>query len=365
METKECIEKIYSERKDFILIGLTGRTGSGCSTSADILSTEDFKGLKLRQPKNGDYHNSDERKYKVLYKYAEENWNGFYVLSMSDVIFSFILENEYDDMYKIITSILTDWKKPNDLKKYIEDKANEEGIQNLKELYNKCNKQLNMLLGKFDIIPKIKVLNIYKKELFKVKQKNYSSYELLKNIKTLQKIFKSVLSKYEYTHKEIDNKQAEKCTNAYAYLYQELGNRIRKSGNVKNTNFNKNEMFSLPRRANKFIKIIREHNSNVNKNKKPTLICIDAIRDPYEAHYFRDRYSAFYLMSINTEDGERKRRLSDLTKYQIENLDKTEYPKKLKGIDKFTHQNIAECIAVSDIHIYNPISNTSEKFYLT
>ena len=42
-----------------------------------------------------------------------------------------------------------------------------------------------------------------------------------------------------------------------------------------------------------------------------------------------------------------------------------EYPSKIKGIDKFTNQNIAACIELSDIHVYNPYSFTIEKFYLT
>lgn len=40
------VDKIYKLRKNFVVIGLTGRTGSGCSTVAKLLSTqnpEEFK----------------------------------------------------------------------------------------------------------------------------------------------------------------------------------------------------------------------------------------------------------------------------------------------------------------------------------
>ncbi len=40
---ENVIESIYNEREQFILIGLTGRTGSGCSTVSKILSEEDFR----------------------------------------------------------------------------------------------------------------------------------------------------------------------------------------------------------------------------------------------------------------------------------------------------------------------------------
>lgn len=42
----EVIRQIYKLRQNFILIGLTGRTGSGCSTVAKILATENVQDLK-------------------------------------------------------------------------------------------------------------------------------------------------------------------------------------------------------------------------------------------------------------------------------------------------------------------------------
>ena len=35
-----AVERIFAERKDFIIIGLTGRTGCGCSTVAKLLCKE-------------------------------------------------------------------------------------------------------------------------------------------------------------------------------------------------------------------------------------------------------------------------------------------------------------------------------------
>ena len=38
--TSTAINKIYEERQKFIILGLTGRTGSGCSTVANILTQD-------------------------------------------------------------------------------------------------------------------------------------------------------------------------------------------------------------------------------------------------------------------------------------------------------------------------------------
>ena len=37
----EKISKLFLERSKFILIGLTGRTGSGCTTAANILESKE------------------------------------------------------------------------------------------------------------------------------------------------------------------------------------------------------------------------------------------------------------------------------------------------------------------------------------
>ena len=42
----EVVKQIYKLRQNFILIGLTGMTGSGCSTVAKVLGTENVQDLK-------------------------------------------------------------------------------------------------------------------------------------------------------------------------------------------------------------------------------------------------------------------------------------------------------------------------------
>ena len=44
----EVVKQIYKLRHNFILIGLTGRTGSGCSTVAKVLETGNVQDLKWR-----------------------------------------------------------------------------------------------------------------------------------------------------------------------------------------------------------------------------------------------------------------------------------------------------------------------------
>lgn len=63
MSIAKAIDTIYNEREQFIVIGLTGRTGSGCTTVSKILQSENFSDLKLREPKTTNFSNNNERKY--------------------------------------------------------------------------------------------------------------------------------------------------------------------------------------------------------------------------------------------------------------------------------------------------------------
>ena len=165
--------------------------------------------------------------------------------------------------------------------------------------------------------------------------------DLFNIINILTKKFKDTLKKYKieiskkiFSEKTNElEKETKETAQLYSFLFQKMGNNIRSSGiPFNNTEFTGTNMFDLAIFANYIIKAYRDitnkHNKNHPNDKKSTLICIDAIRNPYEATFFKDRYAAFYLISINTEEEERKRRLSHLNIHEIENLDDCEYPQK-------------------------------------
>ena len=82
------VQNAFEQRHSLIIIGLTGRTGSGCSTTANILKTELYSSLHLKDPKSFDFQSRDERKYEVIDKYleAENHWMPFSVISGSNII---------------------------------------------------------------------------------------------------------------------------------------------------------------------------------------------------------------------------------------------------------------------------------------
>ncbi|ENF4062049.1 deoxycytidylate deaminase, partial [Escherichia coli] len=86
-------------------------------------------------------------------------------------------------------------------------------------------------------------------------------------------------------------------------------------------------------------------------------IVIDAIRNPYEAKFFKDRYAAFHLVSINAPDEHRTRYLKKLHKFSEEQIKKINDEESGKGDGEYNHltnPNVKKCIEISDIHFFNP-----------
>lgn len=353
MSIAKAIDTIYNEREQFIIIGLTGRTGSGCTTVSKILQTENFSDLNMREPQTTNFSNNDERKYQIIHSYAQNHWHAFNRISMTDMIFSFILQYDYDFFI-------------NELKNMIEDVSATKGTGKIivKEIETELNKKYRSIKAEFNMLNEsiLKCLGENGELLREYEDDFCNEYEFLIKLPSVQTKLREIMQTLDFSYKTEEGKVAK--ANLFTYCLQEFGNRIRHHGNIeKGETFTGEHMFALTRRANDFIKSVRFFNKISNM---PTFICLDAIRNPYEATYFQDRYSSFFLVAVSTDDDERIRRLGEnYDNHQIEALDKTEYPQKLKGYKKFTNQDIGACSQLADIYLYNPRENTKEKYFIS
>lgn len=341
MKKDKAIDNIYEEREKFIIVGLTGRTGSGCTTVSKILSTEIFEELNLHEPKTTDFDTNEQRKYQIVYSYIKQHWSPFFRISMTDVIFSFIIQESFDNLIDKLSGIIG-----KELAKNISNELNAK-FPNLSAEYFYLNKEISKIFGT-DI------------HLDRSNHNNLKiAYNILIRLSSIQSKFREVMNNNIYIDKSNNT-----TVSTFTYCLQEFGNRIRNHGNINpDKEFSGIHMFALARRANDFIKAVQA----VNKaNNHPTFICLDAIRSPYEATYFQDRYSSFYLVAVSTDDNERIRRLGEkLSHEQIKALDSKEYPSKLKDESRFTNQDIGACLQLADIYLYNPYESTNEKYFIT
>lgn len=329
-EPKEnIVDKIYKLRKNFVVIGLTGRTGSGCSTVAKLLSTQNPEEFKSEYREvNSDPINNDVRKNRIIYRYILKNWSPFTVIKASDIIFFYALLQNFDDFSRLLAKCSKDANNEGKLSDRDSDRSNEimndlkkvkTNFEELSAIAKDCNSFLE------------------KKEN---KEKNDTS-------KYLELILKDIP-----TFRVELGKALEKSKKILSDELQTWGNNIRVYDSIVAPNDriqSEHAPSCLARKINQFLKLIRDENKN---KKKPTHIAIDALRNPYEVLYFRERYSAFYLMSINTTEQIRKQKLFEqgYRNDEINLLDKREGEKK-DFKSQYTGLDIDKCIELSDIHI--------------
>lgn len=341
---KDAIAQVYKSKEELVILGLTGRTGAGCTTVAKILSTKSFQDLDIKDIKQYDFNDSDERKFKIIYDYmnVKERWQPFITIDVSGLILASALELGKDAFAEFINKITNE-----DQKKAIsigEKRKVLEKLDQMQYMFEDCQK-----------------FGIDKAETDIAVEEYYEFYTntLLDYKKRFRSVFDSY-SCYEIYKDKIKGKQQSKF-HMYTYLMQQFGNNIRCSGNPFNDVFDENKYYNFARRIDKLIQIIIKYNEM--KSIPYTRICIDAIRNPYEAMFLKDKYRAFYFVSICTDDYDRFDRLRNLTAEELANLDTVEYPQKMKHPQEvFFHQSIESCIEYAGIHIYNP-NVSDEKYY--
>lgn len=303
------IEELYSLRNDFLILGLTGRTGSGYTTTAELLSKKSFEDVGFPQPSYSNYSGNDERKYRISYEYLEKNWNSFFTIRASDIIISIVLDDSIDTLFDFLKNKFS---------------GNSQKLNKVKSSIGKDFIRLKKLKDEINAIDE--------SDPSLIKQKKDLAYNFYFNSK-LKEFTDSIKTEIQ----EIRN-------NDSLTPFQLFGINIRSSGSPFRSEISSENCFRISKITNKLIKTIRD------KNGGKACIVIDSIRNSLEAAFFKERFSAFYLLAINTENEHRENRLNVDT---IRAIDLTEY-KTRKGNERFIHQDLPNCIQAADIYLYNP-----------
>jgi len=316
------IIRAYQEHQDLLIFALIGQTGSGCTTAANLLTSEFDDDLArpdisdFRPSDNGSIsHIAENKKNLISIDFAKKNWQKFSAISVSTLIFSFIASHS---------------PTKNELSKCLGKAASEIEIDSIIKSVATARKSC---AGLFSLIqtsnpPKLTKSNCTEK---------------IKNQATI--VLPDIVASLRMELKE-----------KYSNIFQIIGNNIRSSGNPCQQTPSVDSMFDLPKRIVRIIEIIRETDK---KSQTPTRIVIDAIRNPMELVYLRDRYAQLYAVAITTEDSDRRDRLRSLniTDEKINEIDAIEYSSKhnpYSSHSKLINQDIAGCLQKSDIFINNP-----------
>ena len=329
----EVVDQIFKLRKDFIVIGLTGRTGSGCTTVAKIMSTEKASDIKSEYREfNNEKINNNTRKERIVAKFISSNWRPFFSIKASDIIFYYALMEEFDTF---VDSLLSKASVPNEKTK--------KGSDNLKESL------LNILQPLKPLFEELHGRILECDEFLESKKySKVSDHDELND--TVESFCKLIFNAIPDFRTKVLKALSQTNKKMLATELQQWGNNIRLYNSItKKDKAYKKAPSCLAHKINQIIKMLRELDKRMDR---PTLIVIDALRNPFEVLYFRERYSAFYLMSVNTTEKVRMEKLfqKGYRLNEVQELDNGEKEKKNLSIG-FQEIDIDKCIELSDIHL--------------
>ncbi len=303
----EGINRAYSARTDPIVFALTGRTGSGCTTAATILSKE-FNEISLI---DNDLEDAESRKLGIAIEYARTKWIPFAPVTVSSVIFSFLLHEEPKEVIKFL----------------IDQKISQKGRDEFEGHLSKL-----MQDARFDA---------YKRTIQSIAEPNDKA------------------NAWEFFIQEIHTRaqQTKRVLGSdYPSLFQKLGDNVRYSGAPMDSTVHPDRLFSLMERVSSLVDCSISFQRLILK--QPSRVVIDAIRNPLELVHLRRYIAGLYVVAITTEDEVRRVRLmeSGLNRRDVDRLDEKEYPaaKHLQDYASFVSQNLKDCIQKSDIFVANP-----------
>ncbi len=340
VDAYSVVENIYALRSNFLIIGLTGRTGSGCSTVAEILSEKEFSKYKSNYKSfNSGQITNQVRKDRIVHNFLEKNWVPFTVIKVRDLIYYFAFQLSFDDF---VDAVIKGYQKDKDL-------GNGEGDNEENTDYSDRIKECLTQFNYDDIHKKITEL----KEFFD-KRGYRDTEEPDELIKYTDMIFMDLSD----SKKDIEEKLNKISKSILPRILQTWGDNIRTYKSVVVGERVKDAPEALARVVNQTIKLIRTINDLKRKKSSgdeqfQTCIVIDSLRNPFEILFFRERWSSFYCMSINTTREIRYSKLMTFKKLSLDdiyNIDEREKEKKNVG-NSFSQIDIDRCIQLSDIFV--------------
>lgn len=352
-----AVNELFAAKESLVIVGFTGRTGAGCSTAASILK-KDFNKLDLEYIKEANDKDADQLKFNILKEYigSEERWVPFTCIEGSCIILSYVFECHRESE-----------KKSNALINYLNELQSDKNaitfkIDNFSELIKEII-GLDYIFKEIQDNPLTKYSIDWKSCGEEEIDRYYNLY--INKLSDYKERIKKILLRYS-CYEERKNKVQDEPPikyHLYTYLLQTFGNNIRASGKPFDEEFSQNKILSFAKRIEQMINLVIQYDRQHDKSK--SRICIDAIRNANESNYLKDRFTAYYLMSISVTESTRRRRLDNLNIDEQNSLDNVEYNSKLSSGEIFYHQNISNCFEMADIHLVNEDVSNGKMFFLT
>ncbi len=295
---KMPIEQMYVHRRDFIVVALTGITGSGCSDLADIMSNDFSDWKEVRKPGEvldttkeiGKQDVVFQRKYEACYNVCSKQYQPFEILRYRNVLLLSTLEkyasvNNYDGFLNHVSDLLKN--------KF--DKSHKDVDEYYKVNNKFTNEELIVLGLDEDMFNSFK--HLY--DIHNNKERERFAYR-----KELCNIYFD--DKFEDLCEKFYNELKRRDYFAKNFFVHRLANSIRATGNPdaivnQDNEYNCDHIFDVIDLINGIIKGYHE-----NYPQKPRRFVIDSVRSSLEIMYMRERFSGFYSVALHNDGNEKK-----------------------------------------------------------
>lgn len=394
------VDRLYEGRQHFSIIGLTGMAGSGCSTLARYMSSNSF--LKLvRKPEDiavadfppafedneqaFQYDNQGvankaigdlvfKQKYSICYEFATQFYKEYRILKYTHVVWLYVVlfakmnlgECKQESLKKLIACLMIDKYKPS---------SNPGRDTDYKTLIN--YDETTRLEFVHKVLDGFTQWDELCNDLNRLQRCYVDDLDDSKNcVKELKK-FIDEGNHFENLVNYLLKSMAEEDYYSLCFLYHRLASQIRKCGDpfVPTKEVKGDEcqsLYNVVKLINILIKGIK-HSDEIEDCR----IVIDSLRNSLEARYFKERYTAFYLISVSDSEN-REQRLCESIKEKmprtknnnellnavigkIKHITETELKGKEFTKGKFTSPDIENVIADSEIHISNIVDENLGK----
>ncbi len=357
------LEKFYSLRNNFTVIGLTGRSGGGGNDICEILTSVEnpFKKDSFIIPMN--LHVNEIQKFNICKNLLIDNsnkWRSFLVIKYRDILLLFFLnelcakinfdKNKFEkEFFLHFVNGLYD-NRTVKTRRFGQD--NEDGL--IDELFK-------LLLNKFDFLSSFREL--YDCLNFGLR---FNQNEFEKCIE-LNGLF---FTEFSVFAKELFLKFDQVDLVARQLFLQDVACNLRSNGTVCYSQDNKvndtENIYTVAAALKNLIKI----------NRKATgwnRIVIDSLKNSLEINYFRERYAGFYLIASSRDEASAKnylikkierlgysKILSNQIFENIKAIDEAHYQTKDFKIGNFTSPDLENCIQKADYYIHISAKTDSE-----
>lgn len=399
---KNHVNKIYENREKFIIIGLTGKTGSGCTTVSKILKN----GYKDYNEINCDDKPIQNRKDSIVKAFASVAFKDkkFQIIKPSTLMMMLFIFEKQILIGKIVTlknlldkskyeekklnnslielrklyEIVITFNESNDFKNFNDelnkdiDYAKDENRKSLSKYISSIKEKYeNKLLKQDSDSLREEINKLFSCDLTKNIFKEISNTEDYEVINNTDNKYKKILSKILLKRKIIDEVLtylAKNKSKNFVKLYETYNEKIMQKRKNEKLSIEQLQtigdlvreqidIFQLPTYINLLIKAFRK----ITKEKEEgCYIVIDSLKNPFEILFFKEKYSAYYTFSIHAETEIIYQRIAD-NKIDIKAIHKKELnideeDKQRGSLDSskdFVSQNVIECIQRSDVYIDN------------